>query len=145
MAWTTDEAQHLLGEVFAPWVQALGLTAIAIEETGARFLLPSNAALSRGGGAGGGVVCGQAIGAAADTCSVVALSALNGAFRPCTTVDMTTHFLRPLGEGEAEVTVTALSNGRRMATTRVEVRALTEAGPGKLSANATCAFVYLDL
>ncbi|MEO1494731.1 MAG: PaaI family thioesterase [Pseudomonadota bacterium] len=145
MAWTTDEAQALLGEVFAPWVQALALRVSAIEETGARFVLPGNPELSRGGGAGGGVVCGQAIGAAADTCSVVALSALNGAFRPCTTVDMTTHFLRPLPDGEAEITVTALSNGRRMATTRVDVRGLVDGAPGKLSASATCAFAYLDL
>jgi acyl-coenzyme A thioesterase PaaI-like protein len=145
MAWTPDEAEALLGEVFAPWVQMLALKVTAIDESGARFLLPANAELSRGGGQGGGVVCGQAIGAAADTCSVVALSALNGAFRPCTTVDMTTHFLRPLAEGPSEITVTALSNGRRMATTRVEVRALTEGTPGKLAASATCAFAYLDV
>ena len=102
MAMQLGDAQALLGEIFAPWVQALGIEITAIEETGARFRMPGNADLSRGGGAGGGVVCGQAIGAAADTCSVVALAAVGGAFRPCTTVDLTTHFLRPLPEGAAE-------------------------------------------
>ncbi len=142
---TIERAQELLGEVFAPWVMALDLRVVEISASTATFAMPASAELSRGGGAGGGVVCGQAIGAAADTCSVVALSAFNGTFRPCTTVDMTTHFLRPLPEGDAEITVTALSNGRRMATTRIEVRALTDGAPGKLAASATCAFAYLDI
>ena len=139
--WTTAQAQELLGEVFAPWVQALGLKIMAVEADGLSLILPGNADLSRGGGEGGGVVCGQAIGAAADTGSVVALSALNGKFRPCTTVDMTTHFMRPLPEGDVEIRITALSNGRRMATTRAEFRA----PGGKIAATATCAFAYLDI
>lgn len=139
--WTLADAEALLAEIFAPWVQALGLRPVALEADGARFVLPGTPALSRGGGEGGGVVCGQAIGAAADTASVVALCALNGRLRPCTTVDMTTHFMRPLPEGDVEIQVTALSNGRRMATTRAEFRS----PGGKLAATATCAFAYLDL
>ena len=138
--WDVARAQALLGEVFAPWVQALRLEVVAVGDSGCGFRLPANAELSRGGGQGGGVVCGQAVGAAADTASVVSLSVLNGAFRPCTTVDMTTHFMRPLPEGDVEIAVTALSNGRRMAVTRAEFRA----PGGKLAASATCAFVYLD-
>ena len=102
--------------------------------------LPANPDLTRGGGPGGGVVCGQAIAAAADTGSVVTLGALNGAFRPCTTVDLTTHFMRPLPEGDVEIEITALSNGRRMATTRAEFRA----PGGKIAATTTCSFAYLD-
>jgi len=86
-------------------------------------------------------VCGQAVAAAADTCSVVTLAALKGAFRPCTTVDLTTHFMRPLSEGDVEIEITALSNGRRMATTRAEFRS----PGGKLAATATCAFAFLDV
>lgn len=138
--WSTAEAAALLREVFAPWIQALGITVRTIRENGVSFLLPANPNLSRGGGEGGGVVCGQAIGAAADTASVVTLSTLNGRFRPCTTVDMTTHFMRPLPEGDVEIEITALSNGRRMATTRAEFRS----PGGKLAATATCAFAYLD-
>ncbi len=136
--WTKERAQALLGEVFAPWIQQLGLRVEDVTETGLRLVLPGTHDLSRGGGDGGGVVCGQAIGAAADTASVVALAALNGQFRPCTTVDMTTHFMRPLPEGNVEIDITALSNGRRMATTRAEFRA----PGGKIAATATCAFAY---
>ena len=139
--WDEAQAQALLGEVFAPWIQMLGLRVEEVGDGVVRFTLPGNADLSRGGGEGGGVVCGQAVAAAADTGSVVTLAALNGQFRPCTTVDLTTHFMRPLPEGDVEISITALSNGRRMATTRAEFRA----PGGKIAATATCAFAYLDV
>ena len=139
--WDEAQAQALLGEVFAPWIQQLSLRVEEVGDAEVRFTLPGNSDLSRGGGEGGGVVCGQAVAAAADTGSVVTLAALNGAFRPCTTVDLTTHFMRPLPEGDVEVTITALSNGRRMATTRAEFRA----PGGKIAATATCAFAFLDV
>ena len=140
--WTPKDAQNFLDDVFAPWIQAMGLKVEAVDgPSGTVSLrLPANADLIRGGGEGGGVVCGQAIAAAADTGSVVALAALNGVFRPCTTVDLTTHFMRPLPEGDVEIAITALSNGRRMATTRSEFRA----PGGKLAATTTCSFAYLD-
>jgi acyl-coenzyme A thioesterase PaaI-like protein len=72
---------------------------------------------------------------------VLALSVLNGRFRNCTTVDLTTHFLRPMMLGDVEVTIEAMSNGRRMAVTRSEFRS---AGSAKLGATATCAFAYLE-
>lgn len=138
---SAERAEALLDEIFAPWIRALGLRVLAIEPPRARLLLPANPALSRGGGDGGGVVCGQALASAADTASVVTLAALNGVLRPCTTVDLTAHFLRPVPEGDVEITVEALSNGRRMATSRAEFRTQT----GKLGATVTCAFAYLDL
>lgn len=138
MTLSLDDLKAVQADVFAPWVQALGLT---IEDaTGARFKLPVTDDLMRRGGEGGGVLCGQAMGAAADTASVIALTAANGRLRPVTTVDQTVHFLRPLPEGVVEIAVEAVSNGRRMAVTRVEFRA---AATGKLGAVATCAFAYL--
>ena len=137
--FTTADARALLADAFAPWVQDLALEIEGTSDGVARFTLPGGAHLMRQGGAGGGVVCGQAIGAAADTCSVLALAMFNGRFRACTTVDMTTHFLRPLS-GDAALEITALSNGRRMATTRAEFRGAN----GKLAAAATCAFAYLE-
>lgn len=131
----------LLKDVFAPWVQELQLNVLELTETGGRFLLPKNEKLVRGGGDGPQVVCGQALAAAADTLSVLALSHLNGRFRNCTTVDMTTHFMRPLMLGDVEATVEAVSNGRRMAVTRVEFRAPDQV---KIAATATCAFAYLE-
>lgn len=138
--WGIEQGQALLADIFAPWVQALGLRVTAVEDAGARLLMPANPALTRGGGEGSGAVCGQAIAAAADSASVVSLAAHNGRFRPCTTVDMTTHYLRPLSEGDIEIAVTLLSNGRRMAATRAEFRS----PGGKLGATATCTFAYLD-
>lgn len=134
------EGQALLRDVFAPWVRALAIEVAALDAQGGAFRLPAGDQVARGGGAGGGVVCGQAVAAAADTCSVVALSGLNGRFRDCTTVDMTVHFMRPMIGDHVDIRVDVLSNGRRMAVTRVEFR-----GPnGKIGASTTCAFAYLE-
>lgn len=139
--YTIEQMHDLLAEVFAPWIQELSIQPLAITATGARFLIPESKNLVRGGGDGPSVVCGQAVAAVADTASVLTLSALNGRFRNCTTVDLTTHFLRPMMLGDVEVTIEALSNGRRMAVTRSEFRS---AGSTKLGATATCAFAYLE-
>ena len=136
-----EDMAALLGEVFAPWIQELNITPVEVTATGGRFRLPESARLVRGGGDGPKVVCGQAVAAVADTASVLALSALNGRFRNCTTVDLTTHYMRPLMLGDVDVTIEALSNGRRMAVTRAEFRS---AGSDKLAATATCAFAYLE-
>lgn len=138
---TISAIQALHNDVFAPWILALGIRPVAVEAGVCAFTLPESDALTRGGGAGGGVVCGQAVSATADTASVLTLSALNGRFRACTTVDLTAHFMRPLPQGDVDISVEALSNGRRMAVTRAEFRA---AGSAKLAATVTCAFAYLE-
>lgn len=131
------EMHALLAEMFAPWIQQLQIRPMEVTPRGGRFELPENADLSREGG----IVCGQAIAAVADTVGVLCLSAHNGRFRQMTTVDMTTHFMRPLMKGPVEAEVSILSNGRRMATLRVDFR---QAGQDKICAGATCAFAYLD-
>lgn len=132
-----EQAGETLRTVFAPWIAELGLKAIGFDAGGGDFLLPKNQALVHIGG----VVCGQATAAAADTCAVVALAAQNGRFRICTTVDLTTHFVRPLKPGDVEIRVDVLSNGRRMAYVRVEMRAK---GETKVAVTATSAFAYLE-
>ena len=72
---------------------------------------------------------------------MVALAALNGRFRICTTVDLTTHFIRPLKPGDVEIRVEVLQNGRRMAYTRVEMNAR---GDSRVAVTATSAFAYLE-
>ncbi|MEX0405064.1 PaaI family thioesterase [Aquibium sp. LZ166] len=131
------EAEETLARVFAPWIVEMGLKPVGFDDKGGSFVLPENRALVHVGG----VICGQATAAAADTCSVVALSALNGRFRICTTVDLTTHFIRPLKPGEVEIRVDVLSNGKRMAYTKVEMRAK---GEEKIAVTATSAFAYLE-
>ncbi|MFC5585592.1 PaaI family thioesterase [Nitratireductor kimnyeongensis] len=130
-------ARETLQSVFAPWIQALAIEALSADETGVDFHLPENADLVHVGG----VICGQATASAADTCAVAALSAANGRFRTCTTVDMTTHFIRPLKPGAVLMRVEILSNGRRMAYVRVEMRA---EGDARLAFTATGAYAYLE-
>jgi acyl-coenzyme A thioesterase PaaI-like protein len=130
------QAEDMLAKVFAPWIVDLGLKPLGFDAKGGDFLLPRNDRLVHVGG----VVCGQATAAAADTCSVVTVSALNGRFRVVTTVDLTAHFIRPLPPGGVEIRVEVLSNGKRMAFTRVEMRAK---GDPKLAVSAALAFAYV--
>lgn len=132
-----EVAQKALDKVFAPWIVDLGLRPVGFDDTGGDFVLPENARLVHVGG----VVCGQATASAADTACVVTLAALNGRFRICTTVDLTTHFVRPLKPGDIDIRVEVLSNGKRMAYARVEMRA---AGDARVAVTATSAFAYLE-
>jgi len=64
---------------------------------------------------GGGVVCGQALMSLADTAMVIAISARLGRFEPMTTVTQTSHFLRPIREGDAIAECRILRMGRNLA------------------------------
>lgn len=132
-----EEARKTLSTVFAPWIVDLGLEATGFDEEGGDFLLPDNPRLVHVGG----VICGQATASAADTCAVVTLAALNGRFRACTTVDLTTHFIRALKPGPVDIRVDVLQNGRRMAYTRTGIRA---SGDARVAVTATSAFAYLE-
>ncbi|MDD9909578.1 MAG: PaaI family thioesterase [Ahrensia sp.] len=126
----------MLADVFAPMIQAMNITPIEITGDGARFEVPQNADIVRGGD----IICGQAIAAIADTVGVLALSAHNAPAREMTTVDMTTHFTRPLFLGPLDITASIVSNGRRMATVRIEAR---QKGEEKIGAVSTCAYAYV--
>ena len=134
------EAAALLESDFAPWVREMGLEAVELGPRAARFRLPVNERLQLAGGPGAGGLCGQALAAVADTATVLALSGANGRFRVCTTVEMSVNFVRPLGPVPAEVAVEIVSNGKKLATTRVTVSA---EGSEKPAALATLTFMYL--
>jgi acyl-coenzyme A thioesterase PaaI-like protein len=96
-------AGRLMTEVVAPWVQELGLLIEAIEsgrpagapqdwQPGAIVRLPFSPRLCRDGG----VICPQALMAAADTAMVFACAAAWSGYRPMSAVDQTMHFLRPV-------------------------------------------------
>ena len=96
-------AGRLMLEVVAPWVQELGLLVEGIEAgrpagapddwlPGAVIRMPFSKKLCRDGG----VVCGQSLMALADTAMIFACSAAWNGYRPMSTVDQTTHFLRPV-------------------------------------------------
>lgn len=132
-----EELKAFLAEAFAPWVRQLNIEPIDIMPTGAVFNVPENADLVRIGG----IVCGQALATVSDTVAILALMAHNRDRRIMTTVDMTNHFIRPVMAGNIEATVTILSNGRRMATARVDIR---QAGSPKICAATTCGFAYIE-
>ena len=140
-AFGKADVAAFLERVFAPWVQELGIETLEVGENGARFRLPENPALVRQNREGPAIFCGQAIAAVADTASVLTLCLLNRRIRNCTTVDMTTHFLRPIPLGDVEVRIEAVSNGRRMAVTRAGFHA---GGSPRAAAVATCSFAYLE-
>lgn len=136
-----DQFQPVMDEVFAPWVQQLGLQLIDHSGSECTFLLPESAELVREGGPGGGVVCGQALAGAADTVSVFALALMKNKLRPNTTTDFSIRFLRPIPKGDVKIVVKALSNGKRLAVTEVFFFAGDSEKPG---AHATCTFAFLD-
>lgn len=114
----TPALQAALHEYFATWVQDLGLQVESWEAGVVTLRLPQSDALSRIGG----VLCGQAMMAAADTSMVLALMAQFGEFRPCTTVQMSTSFLRPLSCQDALVTARVIRAGKSMAFGEIDIR-----------------------
>ncbi|MEU3312120.1 PaaI family thioesterase [Streptomyces sp. NPDC048387] len=111
MTLTPAEADQILADNFAPWVLALGLT---VEETGERHAvlrLPWSDSLARDGGG----LSGQALMAAADTATVIAVCAARGAYGPMTTVQQSTSFQRPVVGTDVLITVRVTKLGKRMA------------------------------
>ena len=113
-----DTLQGALPEYFAPWVQALGLQVEAFDADSVTLRLPQSERLSRVGG----MLCGQAMMAAADTAMVLALINQAGAFRPCTTVQMNTVFLKPLSGQDALVQARIVRTGKSLAFGEIDIR-----------------------
>jgi uncharacterized protein (TIGR00369 family) len=110
-ALTPEHGNAILEQNFAPWVRDLGLV---VEETGvehATLRLPWSDRLARDGGA----MSGQALMAAADTATVIALSAARGSYGPMTTVQQSTTFQRPVMDTDVLVTARVGKLGRNLA------------------------------
>ena len=114
----TTRLQAALKELFAPWVQALGLQVEEAIESGVVMRLPTSDQLARSGG----TLCGQAMMAAADTAMVLALIQHFGEFRPCTTVQLSSSFLRPLSGQDALIEARVLRAGKALAFGEIELR-----------------------
>ena len=130
------EAERLLETAFAPWIRALGLTIVRLDAAGAVLALPNTAQITREGG----IICGQALMAAADTAMVFAVAAVAGGYRPMTTVDQTTHFLKPAVGSDIVVDAAIVRLGKTMAYGRVT---LTRAGDGETVAIVQTAYALL--
>jgi uncharacterized protein (TIGR00369 family) len=96
-------AGRLMTEIFPAWIQDLALLVESVEtvrppgalpdwQPGAIVRLPFSKKICRDGTA----VCSQALMALADTAMVMACSAAWNGYRPMTSIDQTTHFLRPV-------------------------------------------------
>lgn len=132
-----DQLNEELDRVLAPFVRRLGLRVQAVDDDGVRLSLPVGDELVHGGG----VLCGQALMAAADTAMIVALSAALDGFKPMTTVQLQTSFLRPVpaGAGELQVRCRLLRRGRTLAFGEVEIAT----ADGTLAAHATTTYALL--
>ena len=131
-----DTLQGALPEYFAPWVQALGLRVEDFDADSVTLRLPQNAQLSRVGD----MLCGQAMMAAADTAMVLALINQFGAFRPCTTVQMNTSFLKPLSGQDALVQARIVRAGKTLAFGEIDIRGAED---GKSACRATTTYALL--
>ena len=114
---TIQTLQAALPAYFAPWVQALGLKVYAFDDQSVTLRLPQNAQLSRIGG----MVCGQAMMAAADSAMVLALINHFGEFRSCTTVQMSSSFLKPLSGQDALLKARVIRAGKSLAFGEIDM------------------------
>jgi uncharacterized protein (TIGR00369 family) len=133
---TADLFNTALAEFFAPWVQQLALKVETSDGDSVTLRLPQDAQLSRVGG----MLCGQAMMAAADTAMVFALINHFGEFRPCTTVQMNTSFLKPLSGQDALVQARVLRAGKSLAFGEIDIRG---ADDGKSVRRASVTYALL--
>ena len=106
--FTTETAETMLEEMFAPWVQDLNIKFDKIENGQAILRVPVSTRLNRGGG----TICGQAIMSVADTAMVFAISAAMEKFVPMTTVSQSSSFLRAAADKDLIADARVIKLGR---------------------------------
>jgi uncharacterized protein (TIGR00369 family) len=133
MTFTPADGDALLAGNFAPWVRDLGLLVTDVGPGAATLRLPWSDRLAREGGA----LCGQALMAAADTATVIAIAAARGGFVPMTTVQLSTTFQRPVTGTDVIVAAEVTKLGRSLAFAEIT---MTPDGAGAPSAHATTVY-----
>lgn len=128
--------RQALHDMVAPWVRELGLEVVSAQPGEVRLRLPVSPGLVHGGG----VLCGQAMMAAADTAMVLALMQHFGQFRPCTTVQLSSSFLRPLSAQDAAVHARVLRAGKALAFGEIEIAGARD---GKSACRASTTYALL--
>ncbi len=131
-----ESLQQALTDLFAPWVQALGLQVESFGADEVTLRLPQSDQLARVGG----ILCGQAMMAAADSAMVLALICHFGQFRPCSTVQLSSTFLRPLSGQDAWVTARVLRAGKSLAFGEIDLRGAND-GKSVFRASTTYALM----
>lgn len=136
---TMDAAvlQETFDRLGADYVKRLRLRIVAVEPGAVTLTLPVAPELVHGGG----VLCGQAILAAADTAMLLAMIAELGEFRPMTTVQLQASFVRPVPKDAESVAIVArvLRLGKTLSYGEVDFRT----ADGKLVAHATTTYALL--
>ncbi|WP_424210896.1 PaaI family thioesterase [Streptomyces sp. BI20] len=136
MTLTPAEAEQILAANFAPWVQDLDLKVTEVAPDRLRVLLPWSDRLARDGGG----LSGQALMAAADTATVLAISAARGGYGPMTTVQQSTSFQRPVLGVDVRIEVTVTKLGKRIAFADV---VMTPDGATEPAATASTVYALL--
>ncbi|WP_324788194.1 PaaI family thioesterase [Streptomyces sp. H51] len=136
MTMSTAEADKILTDNFAPWVLELALSVEALGDDRATLRLPWSQRLAREGGG----LSGQALMAAADTATVIAVSAARGAFVPMTTVQQSTSFQRAVTGSDVLIEAVLTKLGRRMAFADIT---MTDEASGELAARASTVYALL--
>jgi uncharacterized protein (TIGR00369 family) len=131
-----SSANAILADNFAPWVLASGVVTEAIGSDTATLRIPFSDRLCRIGG----ILCGQALLTGADTAMVIALAAASGGFKPCTTVDLTINYMRPITKADALLEARVMRLGKTLAFCTCELR---EASGTKPAAFATGTYAIL--
>jgi uncharacterized protein (TIGR00369 family) len=69
----------------------------------------------------------------ADTAMVIALAAASGGFKPCTTIDLTINYMRPIARADALLEARVMRLGKTLAFCTCEVRAAGDSKPAAFS------------
>ncbi|MFE9134694.1 PaaI family thioesterase [Streptomyces sp. NPDC007355] len=135
MTLTLAAAEKVLADNFAPWVLDLGLTVESVTD-GAVLRLPWSDRLAREGGG----LCGQALMAAADTATVIAVASARGGFVPMTTAQQSISFQRAVVDSDVLVRARLTKAGKRMAFADIT---MTAEGTDETAAHATAVYALL--
>ena len=129
--------QDALAHVFAPWVRELDLRVLETRAGEVTLALPVTPRHVHEGG----VLCGQTMMAACDTAMVLAVMTRLGGFKPMTTVQLQTSFLRPVSghSGAARVVARVLRMGRNLVFGEMQVIGADD----QLAAHATTTYALL--
>jgi len=126
-----------LARVFAPWVGELGLKVLEARAGEVLLALPVAPRHVHGGG----VMCGQTMMAAADTAMVLAVMTRIGGFKPMTTVQLQTTFMKPVpaDAGQVRLLARVLRMGKTLAFGEIELLGVND----ELVAHATTTYALL--
>ncbi len=126
-----------LARLFAPWVRDLDLRVIEARAGEVTLVLPVTSRHVHEGG----VLCGQTMMAAADTAMVLAVMTKLGGFKPMTTVQLQTSFLRQVAgtSGTAHVVARVLRMGKSLVFGEIQILNADD----ELAAHATTTYALL--